>query len=52
MDNLVKRIVQKELENQGEPSQKKKKQTNSRLGKLLEKIRGKEKPISNAVKKK
>ena len=51
MDNLVKRIVQKELENQGKPSEKKKKQTDSRLGKLLEKIRGKEKPISNAIKK-
>ena len=51
MDNLVKRIVQKELENQGEPSEKKKKQADSRLGKLLEKIRGKEEPISNAIKK-
>ena len=51
MDNLVKRVVQKELENQGEPSEKKKKQTDSRLVKLLEKIRGKEEPISNAIKK-
>ena len=51
MDNLVKRIVQKELENQGEPSEKKKKQADSRLGKLLEKIRRKEEPISNAIKK-
>ena len=51
MDNLVKGIVQKELENQGEPSEKKKKQADSRLGKLLEKIRGKEEPISNAIKK-
>ena len=51
MDNLVKRIVQKEFENQGKPSEKKKKQTDSRLEKLLEKIRGKEKPISNAIKK-
>ena len=51
MDNLVKRIVQKELENQGEPSEKNKKQAESRLGKLLEKISGKEEPISNTVKK-
>ena len=51
MDNLVKRIVQKDLENQGEPSENKKKQAESRLGKLLEKIRGKEEPISNAIKK-
>ena len=51
MDNLVKRVVQKELENQGEPSEKKKKQADSRLGKLLEKIRGKEEPVSNAIKK-
>ena len=51
MDNLVKRIVQKGLENQGEPSEKKKKQADSRLVKLLEKIRGKEEPISNAIKK-
>ena len=50
MDNLVKGIPQKELENQGEPSEKKKKQTDSRLVKLLEKIRGKEEPISNAIK--
>ena len=52
MDNLVKRIVQKELENQGEPSEKNKKQAESRLGKLLEKISGKEEPISNTVRKK
>ena len=51
MDNLVKRVVQKELENQGEPSEKKKKQADSRLGKLLEKIRGKDEAISNATKK-
>ena len=51
MDNLVKRLIQKELENQGEPSERKKKQVDSRLGKLLEKIRGKEEPISNAIKK-
>ena len=51
MDNLVKRIVQEELENQREPSEKQKKQADSRLGKLLEKIRGKEEPISNAIKK-
>ena len=37
MDNLVKRTVQK--------------QADSRLGKLLEKIRGKKEPISNAIKK-
>ena len=37
------------MENHGKPSQKKKKQTNSRLGKLLEKIRGKEEPINNAI---
>ena len=36
MDNLVK-IVQKELENHGKPSEKKKKQAHSRLEKLLEK---------------
>ena len=51
MDNLVKRIVQKKLENHGKPSEKKKKQTNSRLGKLLEKIRRKEEPINNVIKK-
>ena len=51
MDNLVKRIVQKELENQGEPSEKNKKQADFRLGKLLEKIRGKEEPTSNTIKK-
>ena len=34
MDNLVKRIVQKELENHEEPSEKKKKQVDSPLGKL------------------
>ena len=51
MDNLVKRLIQKELENQGEPSERKKKQVDSRLGKLLEKIRGKEEQISNAIKK-
>ena len=39
MDNLLKRIVQKELENHGEPLE------------LLEKIRGKEEPINNAIKK-
>ena len=50
MDNLVK-IVQKELENHGKPSEKKKKQEDSRLGKLLKKIRGKEEPINNAIKK-
>ena len=37
------------MENHEKPSQKKKKQTNSRLGKLLEKIRGKEEPINNAI---
>ena len=41
MNNLVKRIVQKELENHEELSEKKKKQAESRLGKLLEKICGK-----------
>ena len=41
MNNLVKRIVQKELENHEELSEKKKKQADSRLGKLLEKICGK-----------
>ena len=39
------------MDNQGKLSEKKKKQADSRLGKLLEKIRGKEEPISNAVKK-
>ena len=51
MDNLVKRIIRKELENHGEPPEKKKKQADSRLGKLLEKIRGKEEPINNTIKK-
>ena len=51
MDNLVKRIVQKELENRGEPPERKKKQADSQLGKLLEKIRGKEEPINNTIKK-
>ena len=51
MDNLVKIIVQKELENHGKPSEMKKKQEDSRLGKLLKKIRGKEEPINNAIKK-
>ena len=37
MDNLVKRIIQKELENHGEPPEKKEKGVDSRLGKLLEK---------------
>ena len=32
MDNLVKRIVQKELENHGEQPENKKKQADSRLG--------------------
>ena len=41
MNNLVKRIVQKELENHEELSEKKKKQADSRLEKLLEKICGK-----------
>ena len=51
MNNLVKRIVQKELENHEEPSEKKKKQADSRLGKLLEKIRGKKEPINNTIRK-
>ena len=51
MDNLVKRIVQKELENHGEPPEKKETQGDSRLGKLLGKIRGKEEPINNTIKK-
>ena len=51
MDNLVKRIVQKKMENHGKPSEKEKKQTNFRLGKLLEKIRRKEEPINNVIKK-
>ena len=51
MDNLQKRIVQKELENYEKPSEKKKKQADFRLGKLLETIRGKEEPINNAIKK-
>ena len=51
MDNLAKRIVQKELVNHGKPPEKKKKQAGSRLGKLLEEIRGKEEPINNVIKK-
>ena len=35
MDNLVKRIVQKELENHGKSPEKKERQADSRLGKLL-----------------
>ena len=52
MDNLMKRIVQNELENHGEPPEKKEKPADPRLGKLLEKICGKEEPINNAIKKK
>ena len=51
MDNLVKRIAQKELENYGKPPEKKKKQADSRLRKLLEKIRGKVEPTNNTIKK-
>ena len=35
MDNLVKRIVQKELENHGKRPEKKERQADSRLGKRL-----------------
>ena len=52
MDNLMKRIVQNELENHGEPPEKKEKPADLRLGKLLEKICGKQEPINNAIKKK
>ena len=51
MDNLVKRIVQKELENHGKTPEKRKRQANSLLRKLLEKIRRKEEPINNTIKK-
>ena len=51
MDNLLKRIVQKELENHGKTPEKRKRQANSLLRKLLEKIRRKEEPINNTIKK-
>ena len=47
----MKRIIRKELENHEEPPEKKKKLADFRLGILLEKIRGKEEPINNTIKK-
>ena len=39
------------MENHGELPERKKKQGDSRLGKLLEKISRKEEPINNTIKK-